>query len=450
MIGAWPADAREAFLARLGAPTTPHHRRLARGFDRWLTDCAREGSAPSDISAAVWDRRSRGLGTADRNAMRAVLCEIYGAHEELYPRDAPSPERNPRDALARSVGAALARWPKAWRDRAAPLLHVDEDPLFDGRLVMAWASTTAINVTRALARLFDEARRHGETPDGEAPDLTPSVVRAYLARAQARAAAQEIRIATVAATLGAAASVAPVLFPERDWIWLKRAERGIKRLAQKNISRSAARARPAPELYLAGCALFDEASRRSALAHCRRDLTKAYRLARAGLAIVLLITTPIRIDSLARLRFGKQLDRDVARFKLAADETKEGTPDERELPEAVRAMLRQFLAFRASIAARGETALFASERTGGRLTSGVLSREVVSVMRNLVGEPVNPHAFRHSAASFVVSEAPAEAALASTVLNHASPEMTRTYVARARQIVAGRALRAAAEKGAHG
>lgn len=372
--------------------------------------------------------------------MRAVLAEIHGAYGSLYPRRDAVSRRSPREKLAADVAAALSRWPSEWRERGEPMLRIDEDPILDGRLIRAWSPRTIVSAARCLARLFDDARRHGF-----APDLTPAIVRDYLARSQQRAGAGEIRVASVAATLRFAVSLAAVLFPERGWDWLRRAERGLKRLAEKAPSRNAARAHDAPELYLAGCALFDEAMARLAIAKGRRDRTKAFRLARVGLAIVLLITTPIRIDALARLRLGDQLDADFRRLKLTAGQTKERRADEREIPEPVRALLMRFMTVRAEIAARTEASVFVSERSGGPLTSDALSRDVVSALRHLLGYPVNPHAFRHSAATFTVSEAPAEADLAQTILNHRYADTTRRYRTAARQVVAGRALRRAHE-----
>lgn len=372
--------------------------------------------------------------------MRVVLGRIYDAEEELYPRREPKRGRSARDKLAMDLSRALARWPDTWRLRAQPLLAVDEDPVLDGRLVSAWSPTTLVVTVRCLARLFNAAQSLGFEAD-----INRDVVRAYLARAQQRTTAGEISVASVAVILRCASSIAPVVFPERDWTWLRKAERGIKRLAERAPSRNAARAMPAPELYLAGRALLNEASSRLKTARGRRDRTKAFRLARAGIATVLLITTPVRISALTLLRLGEHIDMDFRRLTLNADETKERRADERELPEDISELLRRFMTFRAEIAARSETRLFVSERSGGPLTSGALSRDVVSALKSLLGQPVNPHAFRHSAASYIVSEAPAEGDLAATILNHNSPTMTRRYRAAARQIVAGRALQAAHE-----
>lgn len=431
----WPREAREVFLAYFGEPQAAQERRLARAFDVWLSACAAEKADPSEVSHADWLRRSRHLNRDDRNAMRAVLGRIYRAEEELYPRREPKRGRSARDRLAADITRALARWPEAWRTRAEPLLAVDEDPVFDGRLVAAWSPTTLVVTARSLAGLFDAARSLGLDPD-----INRSVVRAFLAQAQQRAAAGEIRVASVAVVLRCAASIAPIVFPERDWTWLREAERGMKRLAEKAPSRNAARAMPAPELYLAGRALLAEAASRLQTARGRRDRTKAFRLARAGFATVLLITTPVRASALGLLRVGEHLDAEQRRLKLDAFETKERRADERELPHEVYEMLRLYMTFRAEIAARSETTLFVSERSGGPITSRALSRDIVSALKSLLGQPVNPHAFRHSAASYIVSEAPAEADLASTILNHSSPTITRRYRAAAHQIVAGKRL----------
>lgn len=373
--------------------------------------------------------------------MRAVLAAVYRAHAELYPADAPSRPRDPRRTASRAINSALARWPDEWRGRGANLLHVDEDPFFDGELVKCWALSTNVAVARQLANFFNELRQQDVLPD-----VTRETVRGYLARAQTRVRAGTLRAATVSVMLRGLASAAQAVFPERDWRWLKSVERDMKRLVAGQISRNTARAHAAPELYLAGKALFEEGSRRFALASRRRERVKAFRIARTGLAVVLLIVTPVRIGSLTALRLGEHLDAGCVRFKLAAHETKEGKADERELPEPVRFLVHAYLKMRCSFAARSERSLFISERTGGAITGEALSRDVTSALTELLGTPVNPHAFRTSAATFIASEAPNEVDLATNVLNHASPDMTRRYRMRASQIVAGRALRDAYEE----
>lgn len=321
------------------------------------------------------------------------------------------------------------------------LFHVDEDPLFDGELVKCWALGTVVSAAQQLAIFFSDLRQ-SDVP----ADVTRETVRRYLSSVQARVRAGKLRTVSVAITLRFLASTGPAIFPERDWRWLKRVAREMKRLVDGHISRNTARSQAAPELYLAGVALFEEGSRHFASATRRRERVKAFRIARTGLAVVLLIVAPVRIGSLASLRLDEHLDETCIRFKLEPHETKEGQADQRELPDPVRSLLLAYLSMRRSFAADSELALFVSERTGGALTSGSLSRDLTSALTAMVGTPVNPHSFRTSAATFIASEAPDEVDLATTVLNHASPRMTRRYRQRASQLVAGRALRQAYEK----
>jgi len=439
-IAHWPEQARAAFLAAFGAPATSYDRRRARGYERWLEAAAAEGLPPYQVSAELWRRRSEGLSKSDADAMRAVLAALHDAHLVLFAR--ASPTRAPLDArtrLARLIVLRLAEWPPAWRDAAAPLLAVDPDGLLDGQLVAAWSPATVKLRVWALTRLL----RHAANA-GLAVDVTPSVVRSWLSHEQARVKSGESRITYPAITLGAVAALAPHLMPARDWRWLIAAAEGLKLLAKGAPSRNESRLASAPELLLAGRALFADAETRLAAATGRRQRTKALRQARAGLAIILLAATPIRLRTLAGLDLDQHFDPALTRLRLEPHETKEGAADEREIAQELRAMLLRYIEdFRPIAAAASCRALFVSERTGGPIDADRLSGDVTAACAVMLGRPVNPQAFRHAVATYIASEAPTEVALASVILNHSSPVTTQVYNRRADQLAASRALLAA-------
>jgi len=445
-IARWPEQARAAFLATFGPPVTRHDGRLARSYHHWLEAAAAEGLPPDLVSAQLWRRRSEGLSKSDADAMRAVLAALHDAHLALFER--ASPTRAPLDArtrLARLIALRLAEWPASWREAAAPLLHVDPDGLLDGRLVAASSPATVKLRVWALTRLL----RHA-TNAGLAVDVTPSVVRSWLSHEQARVKSGESRITYPAITLGAVAALAPHLMPARDWRWLIAAAEGLKLLAKGAPSRNESRLASAPELLLAGRALFADAETRLAAATGRRQRTKALRQARAGLAIILLAATPIRLRTLAGLDLDQHFDTALTRIRLEPHETKEGAADEREISDELRAMLKRYVAiFRKITAAASCNTLFVSERTGGPMDADRLSGDVTAACTVMLGRPVNPQAFRHCVSTYIACEAPTEAALASVVLNHATPVTTQVYNRRANQLVASRTLaqmRAAAAK----
>jgi len=439
-IAHWPEQARAAFLAAFGAPATSYDRRRARGYERWLEAAAAEGAPVGAVTAALWRRRAAGLSAADADAMRAVVATLHDAHGALYARAQPTREKcDARAKLAGLVARRLAEWPASWREAAAPLLHVDPDWVLDGRLVAAWAPSSLSRRVWSLSWLLRHAAEHGVDVD-----VTPSVVRAWLAHEQARAQRGEIRIASAAFTLDAATALAAQVMPERDWRWLRAAAKGLKQLARGAPSRNEARLQSAPELYLAGVSLFADAEAQLAAAKGRRARTKALRLGRAALSISMLASVPIRLGTFAGLDLEIHFDPGLTRLDLTPQETKEGAQDKREIPPELRAMLLRYVqAFRPIAAAASCSALFVSERTGGPMDRDRLGCDIRVACKAIFGAPVNTHAIRHAVATYIASTAPQEIDLASVILNHASAATTQVYRRRADQLAASRALLAA-------
>ena len=439
-IGRWPEQARAAFLAAFGPPVTSNDRRRVRGYDCWLEAAAAEGMSFSEVTLDLWRRRSLGLSKADADAMRAAVAALHDAHLVLFARATPTREpMDERTKLARLVERRLAEWPTVWRDAAAPLLAVDPDGLLDGRLIHGSSPETVKLRVWALTRLF----RHAADV-GMAVDVTPSVVRSWLKCQQARAKNGKISITYPAITLDAAATLAPHLLPRRDWRWLRTAADGLVKLVEGAPSRNESRLASAPELLLVGEALFADAEKRLSAATKRRQRTKAVRQARAGLAIILLVSSPIRLGTLAHLDLDLHFDAAFTRLRLEAHETKDGKADERDIAPKLRAILLRYITvLRPITAAASCRALFVSERTGGPMDADRLSGDVTTACTAMLGRPVNVHAFRHAVATFIQAEAPAEAGLASVMLNHGSASTTQVYNRRAEQLVASRTLAAA-------
>jgi integrase len=154
----------------------------------------------------------------------------------------------------------------------------------------------------------------------------------------------------------------------------------------------------------------------------------------------------VRICSLAGIEIGLQLMASYRTISLAPHETKEGEADQRRLSDEAVAMIDEFVrVHRAVVAPADERRLFVGAR-GEPLSSDHLSRAIGDYCERKFNTRATPHCMRNSVANFIVSEAPGEAALAMTILNHRDPKVTESYVKTANQVVAGRALRKAADE----
>ncbi|MFC3616108.1 hypothetical protein ACFORG_20375, partial [Lutimaribacter marinistellae] len=191
----------------------------------------------------------------------------------------------------------------------------------------------------------------------------------------------------------------------------------------------------------------DVALRQHEAAAAHKPRIRANKLARTGLALSLLVNSPIRLESLATLDLKKNFDPDLTSLYLSARETKDKKRDQRVLMPDVRRQLRDYVAHhRAVVAPAQETALFVGSR-GKPVAPGYLSQSVGDQCMRLFGKRVTPQVIRNIVAGFIVSQAPERAALASEVLNHATPATTETYRVSAVQIQAADKLREATDAG---
>lgn len=438
---AWPADLRLQFERH---PLSAAQRtRLGRALGRWLRISDDLGADARDVSRETWLERSEGLSRQVRNEMRQALAIVFpSVSASLYAKDNERTERmDTRVQLRAVIARNLVRFPSDWRAAAAPLLHVDDDGLGDGILVQAWAPSTIKRCLEVAALHFDYCRDHGF-----ALDITPASVRAKLREDQARIEKGTRRIAGVAMEVTGLAGLAPAVFPDRSWAWLKTTRDRFKKLSKLHGSRNAARAVDAAELRAAGQQLLNHADAAHAAARKRRDFVKAHTKARTAVLMILLSEAPIRISSCAGLELETGLLADLAGLYLDAASTKEGDGDRRVFSATlVDAVGRYIRTHRAVVAAPGETRLFVGDR-GGPIKAAQLSKCLGETTEPAFGVRVTPHAIRHSVANFIVATVPEEAALASIILNHRSDASTPTYKQRADQIVASRRLRAATEQ----
>lgn len=223
--------------------------------------------------------------------------------------------------------------------------------------------------------------------------------------------------------------------------------RFLKKKAALQPSRNDGRIVDLAELRLAAFSCSDVALRHHKAAQGYRKRTSANKLARTGLAISLLVNSPIRRESLATLDLKENFDAGFTRLYLSPRETKDKQRDERLLSPEVQKQLRDYIEHhRAVVAPTRETALFVGSR-GKPVAPGYLSQTVGDQCEKLFGKRVTPQVIRNIIAGFIVSQVPEQASLASVVLNHASTATTETYRANGKQILAAKKLRAANDHG---
>jgi hypothetical protein len=193
---AWPEDVRKRFDRHVLTPA--QRTRLGQGLGRWFRIATDLGADPAEVTRAAWEDRTRDMRPEMRNAVRQALSVAYPkTAASLYASEAKRTDRpDVRQQLRHTIRRTQSRFPEAWRQAAAPLLHVDPDGVGDGILVQAWAPSTIERRLEAGAAFF-EFCAGANLP----ADITSVGVRAKLRRDQALVAAGKRRIGAVSVDL---------------------------------------------------------------------------------------------------------------------------------------------------------------------------------------------------------------------------------------------------------
>ena len=163
---------------------------------------------------------------------------------------------------------------------------------------------------------------------------------------------------------------------------------------------------------------------------------------RDGLLIAILAMRPMRRKNFTALKLDKnvvQLD-GVWRIRLSPEETKTHNRIDVEWPSELVEPLETYLAVHRPIliAIVGrwhkpvDDALWVSSN-GSPLTEMAFYQQVTKRTAEAFGKPVNPHAFRHSAASTLACEDPAHVRISATILGHSRFQTTEQYYIMAQQ-----------------
>src|SRR5262249_19338297 len=165
--------------------------------------------------------------------------------------------------------------------------------------------------------------------------VTPNRLMAYAAARRA-----EIRDVSVRSRLVGLVRGMTVLYPERDWSWIRRIIAGIPDGRAASRQRKQPRIRHSLELFELGARLAHEAEQDTV----HRPIDRAV-LFRDGLIIALLALRPIRRKNLAGLMIGVHVLKTAMgwRLFLPAAEVKNRQEYDQDIPAEIGTLLDQYL-----------------------------------------------------------------------------------------------------------
>lgn len=436
----WPTEIRDSFRVAFRNKTESRITELRQLLGRWLLEAKKDGLPPTLVTPHLIERRTEGFCSRRRSVMKQVIFEVFDMPTAFIPADRKR-QRSEREQLSGVIVRNIHRFPEAWRCRALPKLHICPDGLADGEIVDLRSPSSIVSMIHVGAHYFDFCRTHGLKVD-----LVPDSFRDWVQHRREMFVAGNFSIYSMANEASRLLALGRDLYPERDWNWLMKFYREIKKSTRGHPTRANQRSVALEELRIAALQGIEAARKSHLEASGYRAKLQAHTLARTLLSVLMLINSPIRISSLTGLDLEQHFDPDLSRLYLAPTETKDRNRDERAISDELRAAISAYLTLhRPLVAPEEETRLFVGHG-GAPCTPGHLSECIGDMTETLFGSRISAHMVRNVVAAFIVSESPAEKELATEVLNHRRSSTTDTYSANSSGIVASRQLAAAADK----
>jgi len=319
----------------------------------------------------------------------------------------------------------LDRWPAA--DRQAWIAARRQgDTLAPGGAAAHWRDSTALTTMRSYGHWLRWLSENGlfDPQAGVAQQLTPQNMARFLTDIQ-----KTLSTRTMTGRTSQIYMAVKVMAPEGDWLWLKdmwvRIDRRAKPLRNKN-----ARLVDSAELVDCGIEGMEEAAR------CTdRCLFERAMLYRDAFMVALLALRPFRLANFTAVEMGRNLVRRGDRYwiQFEASETKTWTPLEAPFPDKLLPYLQRYLSVYRPIFLRNpkrdplhRNKLWLS--TWGRgLCEDMVYERVMKLTKKALGRAINPHAFRHAAATSIAFADPEHVQIIKSILGHGSLATSAEY-----------------------
>jgi integrase/recombinase XerD len=324
-------------------------------------------------------------------------------------------------------------WPEAdqaaWRIALAPQDPFEPEAGFASR----WAPSTRRKIETGYGRWLGWLERSELLDPCSTPAsrVTRERVRAYLAMLQAMQCAPY----TVANHLQDLGDALRAMAPSGDWAWILKAAGRVHQQARP-IKDFHARMRPAEEVLQLGLDLMDAAEhQRFRTPHDRAVLF------RDGLTLAALIHRPLRIMNFAAITIGRNLQRrgDKWWLSFSKEEVKTKRPLECTWPEALYEQLDHYLdVHRPALLDGAESEALWVAKGGAGMSTTVLAYRITKRTEDEFGKSINPHMFRHIAATTIATDDPENITGVAGVLGHSTLETSEKHYNKAKMVDAGR------------
>jgi site-specific recombinase XerD len=310
---------------------------------------------------------------------------------------------------------------QAWENALAP-----GETLEPGGAASHWRASTARTVTRSYGHWLVWLSQAGlfDREGGPAQSTTPENIARYVGELRGKLSSR-----TVATRISQIYMAVKVMVPDTNWLWLReiwqRLEHRAVPLRDKN-----ARLAETAELLNCGVQAMEEAE------SCRdQSLFERAVLYRDGLLVALLATRPFRLANLTQIEMGRHLVRRGEEFWLQfeAAETKAYQPIEAPFPDELLPYLEKYVCMYRPLFLRNpkrdplHTHKLWLSTWGRGLCENMVYRRIMSLTEKRLGRAINPHSFRHAAATSIAFGDPDHVRITKSILGHASLAASEAY-----------------------
>jgi integrase len=262
-------------------------------------------------------------------------------------------------------------------------------------------------------------------PQGRAAQqLTPENVAQFVTHFR-----ESLAMRTITGRVSQIYMAAKVMVPEADWQWLEDIWHRLERRTTPSRDKNA-RLVPSAELLECGIQGMEEADGRAD--GCLFERAVLYRDA---FMVALLALRPFRLANFAAIEMGRHLVRrgDGYWIQFEAAETKTWIPLEAPFPDWLLPYLERYLSIYRPMFLRNPKSDPADAHKlwlstwGKGLCENMVYRRIMEYTRERLGRAINPHAFRHAAATSIAFAAPEHVRIIKSILGHGSLATSAEY-----------------------
>ena len=294
------------------------------------------------------------------------------------------------------------------------------DLLLDAGAASRWRPRTRELIASSYGRWMTFSWNHDEAHFDRdlVARVTPNLVRLYIEELRGQVSGM-----TIVIRIDGLVQALRVMAPDHDWRWLRDAALRLKARSTSS-RRKADRVQSSESLWAFGRRLMREATRGEVSRPSFRSV--AFR---DGLIIALLASRPIRLSNLASMRIGRNLLHTSKgyRIQFSREETKT-RPFEALLPNELSELMDHYLReHRVSLLNGRETDRLWITKDGAPMADRAIYQRIKKLTLGEFGVVVNPHLFRHCAATSTAIDDPEHVRILAPLLGHATIDTSNQY-----------------------